>query len=322
MKFARPKLLVSKCLEFDSCRYNGMRLNSPLVYKLQNFVDFIPVCPEVAIGLGIPRTPIRMINIEKDLRLQEVGTNKDFTHKMNKFSSDFFDTLDEIDGAILKSRSPSCALKDAKINNGDTGLEKIEHLKAGFFAKYLYKHFPFIPKEDEGRILSYKIRDEFLIKIFIFSEWREIRKNHNISSLITFHTKHKYMLMSYDQNELHKLGNIVACYDKNNGDEVFRAYERFFQELFLKTRTQKNFLNAISHMFGYFKNNISSQEKQFFLDTVELYKEDRVPTGVLIHMIKGWAIAYNNDYILKQSILNPYPKELIELSDSGKKIKI
>lgn len=322
MKFARPKLLVSKCLEFDSCRYNGMRLNSPLVYKLQKYVDFVPVCPEVAIGLGIPRTPIRMINIEKDLRLQEVGTDRDLTDKMNKFSSDFFEKLDFIDWAILKSRSPSCALKDAKINNWDSWLEKIENLKAWFFAKYLYKHFPFIPKEDEGRILSYKIRDEFLIKIFIFAEFREIKKQKKISALTNFQAKHKYMFMSYTQSELNKLWNILACYDKTNFEEVCTAYEKYLHELFLENRTQKNFLNAIFHMFGYFKKNISAAEKQFFLDTIELYKEDRIPTSVIIHMLKNWAIAYNNEYILNQSILYPYPEDLIELSDSGKKITI
>jgi uncharacterized protein YbgA (DUF1722 family) len=75
-------------------------------------------------------------------------------------------------------------------------------------------------------------------------------------------------------------------------------------------------------MFGYFKKNISAAEKQFFLDTVELYKEDRIPTSVIIHMLKNWAIAYNNEYILNQSILYPYPEDLIELSDSGKKITI
>lgn len=322
MKFARPKLLVSKCLEFDSCRYNGMRLNSPLVYKLQKFVDFVPVCPEVAIGLGTPRTPIRMINIEKDLRLQEVGTARDLTDKMNNFSSDFFDKLDVIDWAILKSRSPSCALKDAKINNWDTGLEKIENLKAWFFAKFLYKKFPLIPKEDEGRILSYKIRDEFLIKIFTLAEFRELKAEKKISKLIDFHSKHKYMFMSYSQSELNKLWNIVACYDKTNYQEIETSYEKYLQELFLENKTQKNFLNAIFHMFWYFKNNISSEEKQFFLDTIELFKEWRIPTTVIIHMLKWWAIAYKMDYILQQSILNPYPEALIELSDSWKKINI
>ena len=93
MKFSRPKILVSKCLEFDSCRYNGMRLNCPVVYKLKNYVDFVPVCPEVSIGLGTPRTPIRMINVEKDLRLQELGTDRDLTDDMNHFSHEFFEKL-------------------------------------------------------------------------------------------------------------------------------------------------------------------------------------------------------------------------------------
>ena len=320
MKFAEPILLVSKCLEFDNCRYDGNRLNSPLVYKLQKFVKFIPVCPEVAIGLGTPRTPIRMVNVEKDLRLLEFWTDRDLTDKINDFSSIFFDTLDVIDWAILKSRSPSCALNNAKVNNWDIGLEKIENLKAWFFAKFLYKRFPLIPKEDEVRILSYKIRDEFLIKIFTLAEFRELKAEKKISKIIEFHSKHKYLFMSYSQGELNKLWNIVACYDKTNYAEIESRYESFLQDLFLETKTQKNFLNAISHMYGYFKNNISADEKQFFHN--ELYKEWRLPTTVIIHMLKWWAIAYKMDYILQQSILNPYPEALIDLSDSWKKINI
>lgn len=322
MKFARPIILVSKCLEFDSCRYNGMRLNSPLVYKLQKFVDFIPVCPEVAIGLGTPRTPIRMINVEKDLRLQELGTNRDLTDKMNNFSWNFFEKLEELDWAILKSRSPSCALRDAKINNWDSWLEKIEHLKAWFFAKYLYKNFPLIPKEDDGRILNFQIRDEFLMKIFTLAEFREIKSEKKISALMNFQAKHKYLFMSFSQSELNKLWNILACYDKTNYDEIEQAYERHLKELFLERKTQKNFLNAIFHIFWYFKKYISSEEKEFFLNTLELYKEWRIPTSVIIHLLKSQAISHNIEYVLNQSILQPYPEDLIELSDSGKKINL
>ena len=322
MKFAKPIVLVSKCLEFDACRYNGMRLNAPLVYKLKKHVDFIPVCPEVAIGLGTPRTPIRMINVEKNLRLHEVWTSRDLTDKMNNFSSDFFDSLDVIDWAILKSRSPSCGLSDAKIHNWDSGLEKIENLKAGFFAKFLHKKFPLVPKQDEGRVLNYRIREEFLTKIFTLAEFRELKEQKNIWSLIKFHTKHKYLFMSYSQSDLNRLGNVLACHDKTNYDEIEAAYEKYLQELFLENKTQKNFLNAIFHVFWYFKKCISSEEKQFFLDTIELYKEERIPTSVVIHMLKWWAIAHKIDYILQQSIFFPYPEDLIELSDSWKKIKI
>jgi uncharacterized protein YbgA (DUF1722 family) len=128
------------------------------------------------------------------------------------------------------------------------------------------------------------------------------------------------MFLSYSQSELNKLWNIVACYDKTNLDEIIVAYNNHLNELFIENRTQKNFLNSISHMFWYFKNHISAPEKKFFLDTVELFKENRVPTSVIIHMLKWWAIAYNIEYIIHQSILSPYPEELIELSDSWKKL--
>lgn len=322
MKFPKPRILVSKCLEFDNCRYNGMRLNSPLVYQLKDFVDFIPVCPEVAIWLWTPRTPIRMINIEKDLRLREIWTERDLTDNMNKFSDDFLSKLENIDGAILKSRSPSCAIYDAKIHNWNSGLEKIKNLKSGFFTKAVFHYFPHIPKEDDGRVLNFRLREEFLTKIFLHARFREVYASNKISDFIDFQAQNKYLFMSYSQIELKKLWNILGSYDKTNFEKIKSEYQKIFHDMLWEKRTQKNMRNTFEHIFWYFKKYLSAGEKKYFLDTLEMFMEERIPTSVITHMLKTWVIAHNIEYVLQQSVLFPYPEELIELSDSWKKLKL
>lgn len=320
MNFPKPKILVSKCLEFDNCRYNGMRLNSPLVYHLKDYVDFVPVCPEVAIWLGTPRTPIRMINIDKQLRLREIWTERDLTDDMNQFSHEFLEKIDQLDGAIFKWRSPSCAIFDSKVHNGTSGLEKIQNLKAGFFAKALFHYFPYIPKEDDGRVLNFRLREEFLTKIFLHARFREVYASNKISDFIDFQAQNKYLFMSYSQSELKILGNILWNYDKTNLEEIKQEYKKVFQLMLIEKRTHKNMRNTFEHIFWYFKKYLSAWEKKYFLDTLEMFMEERIPTSVIIHMLKSWAIAHNIEYVLKQSILEPYPEELIDLSDAGKKL--
>lgn len=322
MEFVKPRILVSKCLEFDNCRYNAMRLNSPLVYHLKDFVEFIPVCPEVAIWLWVPRTPIHKINQDKQLKLLEIWTNRDLTKKIQDFSDDFLQKIWHIDGAILKSKSPSCGIFDAKIHNWTSGLEKIENLKAGFFTQAIFKYFPFIPKEDDGRVLNFRLREEFLTKIFLHARFSKIFESGKIWDFIEFQSYNKYLFMSYSQSDLKKLWNILWTYDKNNFEIIKQEYKKYFELMLLEKRTQKNMRNTFEHIFWYFKKYLSPAEKKYFIETMEMFSQERIPTSVITHMLKTWAISHNIEYVLKQSILEPYPEELIDLSDSWKKLKL
>lgn len=114
-QFAKPTIVVSKCLEFDACRYNGEMIPDVTIRNLQPFVTFIPVCPEVEIGLGTPRETIRIVEENGLNRLVQPSTREDVTEKMEQFSNDFLQTLSDVDGFILKNRSPSCGTRDVKI---------------------------------------------------------------------------------------------------------------------------------------------------------------------------------------------------------------
>ncbi|MBI4398245.1 MAG: DUF523 domain-containing protein [Candidatus Omnitrophica bacterium] len=163
-KFEKPVVVLSKCLEFEACRYNGQVIPDSFIKKLIPHVDFMPVCPEVEIGLGTPRAPIRLVEEKEKIHLMQSGTLADVTHRMTSFSKKYLDSLKDVDGFILKSRSPSCGLKEVSVYRS---LEKSASIgkRTGLFAEAVLNAFPGLAIEDEGRLLNLKIREHSSILV-------------------------------------------------------------------------------------------------------------------------------------------------------------
>jgi len=320
-RFQRPNVVISNCLELAACRYNGQLVHDSFVKKLGQHVNYIPVCPEVAIGLGVPRFPIRMVSQGKDIRLVQPATNADLTDKMHQFSNDFLSRLKDVDGFILKFRSPSCGLKDVRI------YPKAEKSAAvgktsGFFGGKVLKMFPGLAIEDEGRLRSLKIREHFLTKLFTLANFRKVKKSPKISDLARFHANHKFLLMGYSQKELRVLGNIAANRERKGLKQILAEYETHLQESMAAPSKRSSNINVFTHIFGYFSKHLSPNEKQFFLETVQLYREGRVPFTSALGLLKGWAIRFQDEYLMRQTFFEPFPVDLIEWSDAGRPIEL
>jgi uncharacterized protein YbbK (DUF523 family) len=172
-EFSKPILIVSKCLGFAHCRYDGLIVNDDFVDKLKGYVEFKPICAEVEIGLGIPRDPVRIVNINGKNRLIQPSTGRDLTDDMQNFTNSFLDSVGEVDGFILKSRSPSCGLKDVKIYS-DKGDNVVIEKGSGFFGGAVLQKFPYLAVEDEARLSNFRIREHFLTQIYTFANFRRI----------------------------------------------------------------------------------------------------------------------------------------------------
>lgn len=319
--FARPTVIISKCIEYDHCRYNGQMIQNELVQKLKNYVNFIPVCPEVEIGLGIPRNPVRLVFTNHRLQLIQPSTDTNHTESMYNFSSSFLERHENIDGFLLKYKSPSCGPSKVRVYYEGKGSNEDPHhrsKKHGLFAIRAKEHFPDHPMEDEARLLNYKIREDFLTRIFILATFREKEITNDIKELIEFHASNKFLLMAYNQTIMKKLGRITANHEKKQVDEIFSEYKSHLLRCLKTAPKRSSMINVLEHMFGFFKKALSSVEKQFFMDSIALYQEERIPLSSVVMIIKAWALREGIDYLLQQSILNPFPKELLELSDSGK----
>jgi len=315
--FVKPVVVVSKCLGFANCRYNGLTISSHTVDKLKPHVDFRPVCPEVEIGLGIPRDPIRVVKEANELRLLQPATGNDVTDKMTEFVESFLGTVEDADGFILKSHSPSCGIKDVKIY---TGMEKRSSgvRGSGFFGGAVIDKFPNLPIEDGCRLTNFRIREHFFTKLFTMAKFREVKSSKSMKELVQFHTENKLLLMAYNQEKMRILGRIVANPDKKPFSEIINGYEEQLAGAFSKVSRYASNINVLMHEFGYFSKELSSGEKAFFLDSLERYRAGSVPLSIPLNIIGALIVRFQEDYLAQQTFFGPYPEELMEITDSGK----
>jgi len=316
----KPNIVVSKCLEFEACRYNGQMIHDAFVRKLEKHVNYVPVCPEVAIGLGVPRFPIRIVS-PKERRLIQPTTGRDITEDMNRFCVEFLSSLNQVDGFILKFRSPSCGLKDVRIYQKSEKSPAVDK-GAGFFGASVLERFPGLALEDEGRLRSLKIREHFLTKLFTLARFQAVKKSNEMRELVRFHTESKLLLMAYNQGEMRLLGNLVANHEKRPLPDVLTNYKDHLQKAMDTPPRRTSNINVFMHILGHFSKELSKNEKQFFLETLELYREGRVPFTSALGLAKSWAVRFQNQYLLSQSFFDPYPNDLMEWSDAGRPIEL
>lgn len=313
----KPKIMISRCLGFDFCRYDGQKIPFELMEAMKDEIDFVTVCPEADIGLGTPRESLRLIKKEGTIHLVQAKTEKNLTKEMEDYSEEALSRFDDLDGAILKSRSPSCGIKDVKVYSG---MEKAPVLEksGGIFAQAVNKKYPYLPMEDEGRLTNLRIREHFFTKIYTFFRFKQIANHPSISDLSDFHARNKYLYFAYHQSQKNKLGTIIGNYNKTNIDKVLDEYFIEMVRLFSKVPTKKNYVNAFLRIFGFFSKETGAEEKAFLLELIDKYRNDKIEKSSILSVLKMYSLKYHKEYLLQQTIFEPFPEKLLILSDSGK----
>jgi uncharacterized protein YbgA (DUF1722 family)/uncharacterized protein YbbK (DUF523 family) len=319
--FARPRIVSSKCLEFEACRYNGARITSDEVRQLFPHADFLPICPEVEIGLGIPRSPIRIVD-SGNRRLVQPETGRDLTGDMNAFLENFLGPMETagpggIDGFILKYRSPSCGLKNVKVY-AEAGATSPAGKGSGFFGAAVMERFKGLAVEDEGRLKDYRIREAFLTKLFALSSFRQTQSSGQMKELVRFQSENKLLLMAHAEKHLRVLGRIVANPDRRALDDVMADYRDGLEKALAAPPRPTACINVLMHAMGYFKKQLSSPEKSFFLAALEDYRARRAPLSVPVGIMRSHIVRFEEAYLEKQTFFEPYPADLVSVTDSGK----
>lgn len=304
--FAKPAVVCSRCMGFENCRYNGQMLKEPLVEALKPFVDFITPCPEKDMGLGAPRHPVRVMSTEDGNRLMQLITGEDVTGMMNVYCEGFFRDLGTVDGFILKSRSPSCGLFDVKYYPPG---EKVppQGKGAGFFGREVLKRYRGLAVEDEARLSNERIREHFLTKLFTLADFRRVTKP---SDLVGFQSRHKLLLMAYSQKEMREMGRIVAHQKEAGFEDSLLSYSEHLQAAFERGPSSRSHVNVLEHAFGYFSKGLNREERVFFLENVEMYREGRTPLLTLLSLLVSWIARFDEGYLRDQSYFEPFPMEL------------
>lgn len=314
---SRPIVVVSKCLGFDACRYNGQTLRESFITALEEFCDFRLVCPEVEIGLGVPRDPVRLVMRDHRLRLLQPATGRDVTRDMERFSARYLDSLDAVDGFVLKGRSPTCGVTDAKIYPDEEKAPAIGR-SPGLFAKAALERFPFAAIEDEGRLHSLRIREHFLTKLFLRARFRRLTTRPTRAALVRFHTQHKMLLMAYNQKEMRELGRIVADLERRPIADVTRDYERHLDAAISRMPRFTSHINVLMHGLGFFSKELGTREKAHFLDLLEAYRAGKLPLSAPVAVVRSWIHRFDSTYLADQRYFEPFPSELADIRDSGK----
>ena len=320
-EFATPRVFVSRCIEHDHCRYNGNIIASEAVRNMQGKVDIVTTCPEADIGLGIPRDPIRVVKKDDKLRLMQPATERDVTREMVEFSGDYLDNLGEIDGFVLKADSPSCGPDNVKIYPSTDKVPPLDR-GAGFFASEVARRFADTPSETEGRLTNFTIRENFYTQIYALADFRASREKGGKSDLVDFHARNKFLIMSYSEEDKKRLGRIVANQENRGAGELFEEYEKELRGAFCVCSRVGSNINVLMHALGYFKEELSSEEKNFFLENLESYREDKIPLSVPLNIMRSLIIRFDQDYLAGQTFFEPYPEGLVEITDSGKGRKL
>ena len=275
--FARPNVVVSKCMGFAACRYNGVTIPDAFVQQLEPYVTYLPVCPEVEIGLGVPRDPVRVVLVDGEPRLLQPSTGADVTERMQAFASTHFASLVDVDGFILKGRSPSCGIKDVKFYRGTEKGSPVAKKGNGFFGEAVLTRYGHLPVEEEGRLTNFTIRERFLTALFALADFRAVKASGAMGELVRFHTDNKLLLLAYNESQYRLLGPIVANHTKKPAAEVIAAYETHLWKALAHPARRTAGINVLMHALGYFSEKLTSDEKAYFLDALEKYRAEKVP---------------------------------------------
>ena len=223
------------------------------------------------------------------------------------------------DGFILKSRSPSCGFKDVKVYTDIGKAPPLPMKTTGLFGGGMREFFPGIMIEDEGRLMNFTIREHFYTFIFTMADFREtVLSNGRMKDLIEFHSKNKYLFMVYSQAGLKNLGAIAANHGKKSFEQLAAEYQNQLEAMMSNKPAKSRYINVMLHILGYFKNQLSSDEKAHFLDMLEQYRNSRIPQSAIMAMLGSWGVRFKNEYLKGQTVFSPFPKELARVTDSGK----
>ena len=305
------RLGISTCLLGEPVRYDGGHKRDRFITDtLGQYVEFVPVCPETECGLGVPRESMRLQGDPASPRLVTSRTGVDHTDRMVAWAETRLKELEQEDlcGFIFKSDSPSSGMERVRVYS-DKGMP--ERKGVGIFARMFMEHFPLLPVEEEGRLHDPKLRENFIESIFTLKRWRDLLKDHPTrGKLVAFHTEHKLLILSHSPKHSQLMGKLVAGAKQIPPGKLYREYEALFvAALMVKTTVKKN-TNVLQHMMGYFKKELSPDEKQELIEVIDGYHEGLAPLIVPITLLRHYVRKYDQPYLKEQVYLNPHPVEL------------
>lgn len=315
-QFPQPRIVVSKCLGFAACRFSGQSAPDRFVERLRPVAELVPFCPEEAIGLTGERQSLKLRLSTQGPLLVDPASGENLSDKVTSASKAFINSLGPVDAFILKSRCPTCGPRDISVYDGDSRLTSERGI--GPFAAVASSECPFAAIEDEGRLTNFRLREHYLTHVYALADFRRMAANtKSMNDVIQFHSRHKLQLMACSERDMRELGRLVANKEQLPIQDVVAKYGLMMGQAFKRVPRYTSNINVLMHVLGYFKN-LSSKERNHFLEQLEEYRNQRIPLSVPLTIARTWVHAFNVRYLEDQTFFEPYPQDLADLQDSGR----
>lgn len=289
----------------------GHKFDAFINRQLASFFEFRPFCPEVAIGLGIPRPPIRLVRTDSGIRVQGVQDRGiDVTDRLSGCGNRVAKTLDDVCGYLFKSRSPSCGMERVKTwhENGSPGRSE----GVGAFAAVIMQQHPNLPVEEEGRLNDPGLRDNFIERVFTRYRWLQLKQEGlTPARLVDFHTRQKLSVMAHNQAAYRRLGQLVAGAGRKGFSELCARYESELMQAMQRQATRKSHTNVLQHLQGYFSKQLTAADRAELGALIDDYRLGLVPLVAPLTLIRHHLRHHPDQWALSQTYLEPYPRELM-----------
>ncbi|MDP9506004.1 YbgA family protein [Pseudomonas protegens] len=308
---AKPKIAISACLMGVEVRYNGGHKESRLCSRvLSEHFDFVPLCPEVAIGMGTPREPIRLVGEPEQPRaVGTVDASLDVTLPLAEYGERMAAQVDDICGYIFMQNSPSCGLERVKVYQANG----IPHRNGGrgIYAQAFCAQHPNLPVEEAGRLNDPVLRENFLTRVYVYRDWQALLKQGLTRRALTdFHSRCKYLLMAHHPVQYKTLGNLLGSMGKGDPNLIGPRYFSELMAALSKCATRGTHSNVLQHLSGYLKQSISPEDKQEVQHVIGQYRHGIVPLVVPLTLLKHHFRQHPDPYIAQQLYLQPHPENL------------
>ncbi|KPC20658.1 hypothetical protein ALP33_05564 [Pseudomonas amygdali pv. lachrymans] len=307
----KPKLGISACLMGAEVRFNGGHKESHLCTRaLSKYFDFVQACPEVAIGMGIPREPIRLVgDAENPKALGTLNRELDVTEALANYGIQMAEELGDICGYIFMQKSPSCGLERVKVyrENG----APVDGGGRGIYAQAFCERHPNLPVEEDGRLNDAVLRENFVTRVFAYAAWQQLLKDGVTRRALTeFHSRYKYQLMANDPVQYKALGKMLGSMGRTDPNEIAPLYFSELMAALKKCATRRTHTNVLQHLCGYLKQTISAEDKQEIQEVISQYHQGIVPLIVPLTLLKHHFRQHPDPYVALQVYMQPHPENL------------
>jgi uncharacterized protein YbgA (DUF1722 family)/uncharacterized protein YbbK (DUF523 family) len=302
---------ISMCLLGERVRHDGNHKHDRfLTDTLGKFLEWVPVCPEVEVGMGTPREAIHLTNVDGDIHLVGIRSKTDHTVAMHDYARTRVEQLaaESLSGFVLKKDSPSCGLERVRVHHGHG---QVTRAGRGLFAAALLDRLPNLPVEEEGRLCDPRLRENWIERLFVYHRLQALWATRwRIGDLVRFHTAHKLVLLAHSPSAFQRLGRLVAGAKASTRTAIRDRYERELMAALTTLATRGRHTNVLQHMLGYFTDRLDEPSRRELLECVEDYRRGLLPLIVPITFVAHYVRVFDVEYLKGQIYLSPHPREL------------